>query len=237
MSKELREFSEGFCADFPRLEVAQQERFRVVVTRLLTGQVLNPGSPLKPDPDWRFAERHRDLIDAYLRIGGWRFEFDSALRIGRAVHAAGEQRVRFNKLESTILVLLRLIYHESMQRTGGDDDDGTRCEVTVGDVRERLVQAGRAVSTLSRHALDEAIRRLHRHSLVHVTRGFTGDDRDLIRVEPVIESILPPDRIAELAARLRSYASGGADEETEGSSELTLAEAATEAASESDGPP
>lgn len=229
MNKELREFSEGFCADFPRLEVAQQERFRVVVTRLLAGQVLSPGSPLKPDPDWRFAERHRDLIDAYLRIGGWRFEFDGALRIGRAVHAAGEQRVRFNKLESMILVLLRLIYHESMQKTGGDDDDGTRCEVTVGDVRERLVQAGRAVSTLSRNALDEAIRRLHRHSLVHVARGFTADDRDVIRVEPVIESVLPPDRIAELAARLRSYASGAGEEDAgAGASDLTLAEEAGE---------
>jgi hypothetical protein len=211
MSKELRDFTEGFCAEFPRLEVAQQERFRAVVTRLLAGQVLNPGPALKPDPDWRFAERQRDLIDAYLRIGGWRFEFDAALRIGRAVHGAGEQRVRFNKLESMVLVLLRLMYHESMQRAGGDDDDGTRCEVTVGDVRERLVQAGRAVSTLSRRALDETVRRLHRHSLVHIARGFTADDRDVIRVEPVIESVLPPDRIAELAARLRAYATGDND--------------------------
>ncbi len=52
-----------FLADYPRLEPAQQERFREVVTRLLSGHVLTPGPALKPDPDWRFAERYRDLAE------------------------------------------------------------------------------------------------------------------------------------------------------------------------------
>ena len=59
-----------FIEDYPKLEAAQRDHFQHVVTRLLSGAVLSPGSPLKVDPDWRFAERYRDLIDSYLRVGG-----------------------------------------------------------------------------------------------------------------------------------------------------------------------
>jgi hypothetical protein len=50
-----------FLDDYPQLEPAQKDRFQHLITRLLSGEVLTPGSPLKPDPDWRFAERYREL--------------------------------------------------------------------------------------------------------------------------------------------------------------------------------
>jgi hypothetical protein len=191
-----------FVVEYPKLEPAQQERFREVVTRLLSGHVLTPGSALRPDPDWRFAERHRDLIDGYLRIGGWRLDIDLGLRLCRAVHESGEQRVRLNKLESLVLCTLRLVYHEQMQQVAED----ARCELTVGALRERLIQAGRPASSLSRRALEQALRRLSRHSLVSVDRGFAGEDTEAFVVNSLIEKVLPPDRIAEIAARVRMYA-------------------------------
>jgi len=104
-----------FIEDYPKLEPAQKDHFQSVVTRLLSGAVLTPGSPLKVDPDWRFSERYRDLIDSYLRLGGWRFDIDLGLRMARAVHEGGTQRVRFTKLESLVLCALRLYYHEQMR--------------------------------------------------------------------------------------------------------------------------
>ena len=190
-----------FCSEFPKLEPAQQERFRAVATRLLSGHVLTPGGALQPDPDWRFAERNRDLIDSYLRIGGWRLDIDLGLRLCRAVHEAGEQRVRFNKLESLILCMLRLVYHEQMQQASEE----TRCELSVGTLRERLIQSGRPVAQLQRRAVADALRRLHRHSLIEIERGFDGQDGETVVVAPLIEKVLPPDRIAEMAERVRAY--------------------------------
>jgi hypothetical protein len=192
-----------FFAEYPRLEPAQQERFRLVVTRLLSGKVLTPGEPLRPDADWRFAERFRELLDAYLRIGGWRLDIDLSLRLCRAVHETGEQRVRFNKLESLILCTLRLVYHEQMQQA----TEEVRCEVQLGDLRERLIQSGRPAHQLHRRALVDALRRLERHSLIALGRGLTGEDTDRFHVHPLIEKVLPPDRIAELFERVRAYAS------------------------------
>ena len=65
-----------FLEDYPNLEPAQKERFQQIVTRLLSGEVLTPGPALKPDPDWRFVERFREIVDSYLRFGGWRLDID-----------------------------------------------------------------------------------------------------------------------------------------------------------------
>src|SRR5688572_13310290 len=104
-----------FADELGRLEVRERERFREVVTRLLSGEVVSPGAALSPDRDWRFVESHRELIDAYLEIGGWRLEIDLGIRIARAVHQGGVQRVHLNKLESLLVCSLRLLYHEQMR--------------------------------------------------------------------------------------------------------------------------
>lgn len=190
-----------FVEDYPKLEPAQKDRFQQVVTRLLAGEVLTPGSPLKPDPDWRFAERFRELIDSYLRVGGWRFDIDLGLRLARAVHEIGAQRVRFSKLESLLLCSLRLYYHEQM-RVASEEE---RCEISVGMLRERLVHAGKPFAQLSTRVLAPAVRRLARHSLVQVTRGFEARDDELVVVMPLVEKVLPSDRIQEIEQKVKAY--------------------------------
>ena len=190
-----------FIEDYPKLEPAQRDRFQQVVTRLLAGEVLTPGSPLKPDPDWRFAERYRELIDSYLRIAGWRFDIDLGLRLARAVHETGAQRVRFSKLESLLLCCLRLYYHEQMRLASEEE----RCEISIGMLRERLVHAGKPVAQLSARVLAPAVRRLARHSLVEVTRGFEGRDDELLVVMPLIEKVLPADRIQDIEQKIKAY--------------------------------
>lgn len=190
-----------FLEDFAELEPGQREHFQQVVTRLLAGEVLSPGPALRPDPDWRFAERFRELIDSYLRIGGWHFDIDLGLRLARAVHETGAQRVRFSKLESLLLCALRLYYHEQMRAAG----DELRCEIAVGMLRERLVHAGKPAAQLSARVLAPALRRLARHSLVQIARGFEAHDDEMAVVTPLIEKVLPPDRIQEIEQRIKSY--------------------------------
>ena len=191
-----------FIEDYPKLEPAQKDHFQRVVTRLLSGAVLTPGSPLKVDPDWRFSERYRELIDSYLSLGGWRFDIDLGLRMARAVHEAGTQRVRFTKLESLVLCALRLYYHEQMRLA----TDQERCEISAGEIRERLIQAGRPAAQLSPRLLAHALRKLARHSLVRIDRGFEAQDHELVVVEALLEKVLPADRINEIEQRIRNYA-------------------------------
>jgi hypothetical protein len=192
-----------FFEDYPKLEPAQKDHFQTVVTRLLSGAVLTPGSPLKVDPDWRFSERYRELIDSYLSLGGWRFDIDLGLRMARAVHEGGSQRVRFTKLESLVLCALRLYYHEQM-RVATDQE---RCDIAAGEIRERLIQAGKPASQLSPRQLAHALRRLARHSLVRIDRGFEGQDHERVVVDALVEKVLPADKIHEIEQKIRNYSS------------------------------
>jgi len=203
-----------FIEDYPKLEAAQRDHFQHVVTRLLSGAVLSPGSPLKVDPDWRFAERYRDLIDSYLRVGGWRFDIDLGLRMARAVHEAGIQRVRFTKLESLVLCSLRLYYHEQMRLAS----DQERCELSVGDLRERLIQSGKPAAQLSPRVLALALRRLSRHSLVRMERGFEAQDHEIVIVEALVEKVLPADKISDIEQKMRTYTAAQAKQEAQGAS-------------------
>ena len=47
--------------------------------------------------------------------------------------------MRLSKQESLVLCMLRLIYHEQMQRAS----ENMRCEVTTGELRERLIKLAR----------------------------------------------------------------------------------------------
>jgi hypothetical protein len=190
-----------FLKDYERLEAAQRDRFQQVVTRLLSGEVITPGSPLKPDLDWKFTDRYPDLIDSYLRMGGWSLDIDLGLRVARAVHEAGSQRVRFSKLESLLLCSLRLYYHEQMRSASEEES----CEITVGLLRERLVHAGKPAIQLSARVLAQALRRLGRHSLLQVPRGFEGRDDEVVLVMPLIEKVLPADRIQEIEQKIKAY--------------------------------
>jgi hypothetical protein len=161
-------------------------------------------------------------------VGGWRLDIDLGLRLCRAVHESGEQRVRLNKLESLALCALRLAYHEQMQQVAED----ARCELTVGALRERLVHAGRPAWTLSRRALEQTLRRLARHSLVTIERGFGGEDSEPFVVTPLIEKVLPADRIAELAERVRAYAGTDAGPPPDNGAEADEAEGEPETGGE-----
>jgi hypothetical protein len=205
-----------FLEDYSKLEPSQKDRLQHVITRLLAGEVLTPGSLLKIDPDWRFAERFRDLIDSYLRIGGWRLEIELGLRIARAVHETGAQRVRFSKLESLLLCALRLYHHEQM-RTASEDE---QCELSVSLLRERLIHAGKPAGQLSSRALAPAVRRLARHSLVQIGKGFEAQDQEVLVVMPLIERLLPPDRIQEIEEKIKAYTVSRTAESAESNSEV-----------------
>jgi len=62
------------------------------------------------------------------------------------------------------------------------------------------------------------VRKLARHSIVRVARGFDADDDATIEVMPLVEKVLPDDRIQEIAQRIKAYVSARtpvAEHETE----------------------
>jgi len=118
------------------------------------------------------------------------------------------------KIESLIICCLRLYYHEQMRSAAEEE----RCDISVGMLRERLVHAGKPPAKLSANVLAPSLRKLMRHSLVQIERGFEAQDHEIVVVSPLIEKVLPTDRIQEIEEKLKTYAgsrsstSGATDE-------------------------
>lgn len=209
-----------FLEDLRRLSGDQQDRFQRVVSRLLAGEVISAGNnPLRlPDADWRFLQNNLLTVEAYLDVAGWRVDLSSEHRMARAVHQEGQHKVRFNLLESLTLCILRMAYHEQMSSGSRDD----QCEVTTGELRERLAQARRSSLPITATKLAQAIRKLGRYGIVDVPRGFDAEDGETLVVTPVVEMVLSPDAVQRFFERYSNpgaveltAAAGGEDEEWE----------------------
>jgi hypothetical protein len=205
----------GFLEQLKALPPDRHDRFQRVVSRLLSGEVLAAGNnPLAgPDPDWRFLERHLTLVDAYLRVAGWLVDFMPTYRVARAVHCGGSHRVRFTLLESLLACILRQVYHEQMAGGGRE----ATCEVSAGDLRERIAVAQKSSVPQTRKNIAGALRRLQRFGLVSVEWGFVAEDEQIITVQPLIEAVLSDEEVhAFFEKYAKSAALGEAVEEDEG---------------------
>ena len=188
-----------FLDDLRRLSGDQQDRFQRVVSRLLGGEVISAGNNplLLPDADWRFLQNNLATVEAYLGIAGWRVDFSPEHRMARAVHLEGQHKVRFNLLESLALCIVRMAYHEQMSSGSRDG----QCEVTTGELRERLAQAQRSSLPITRTRLAQAVRKLGRYGIVDVPRGYDAEDGETLVVTPVVEMVLSPDAVQRFFER------------------------------------
>ncbi|QDE81673.1 DUF4194 domain-containing protein [Myxococcus xanthus] len=191
-----------FLRDFPTLAPRDQARFKAVVTRLWAGEVIMPGSPMRPDPDWSFVERYHPLVASYLDFGDWQLDFRHKPPMARAVHRSAKLRANLNKFQSMVTLALRIAYHEQMGATHDRED----CLVRVAELRDRLHQEGLPTHQLSARKLRDALRVLARHQLVRIPRGFRALEDEEMTVTSVMEVVLP-ENLAAYRAMLARYAS------------------------------
>jgi hypothetical protein len=99
-----------------------------------------------------------------------------------------------------------------------------------------FTRAGKPVSQLSKRPLGRSLRKLERHSLVRIDRGFDADDDGMVEVMPLVEKVLPDDRIQEIAQRIKAYVTAKpslarSDNETEPDLDVVSDEAERETSS------
>ncbi|MEK6706526.1 MAG: DUF4194 domain-containing protein [Bdellovibrionota bacterium] len=169
---------------------------------------------LKSNPRYAFIEKHEEPLAAYLAIGGWRLYLDRELGVARLHHPEGTGRFHFNKEETSLLLVLRLIYHEQKQTASEIPD----IIVSVGTIRERmhsLLPDAAIKPFLSRKTMGSRLRRLEQFRIISFEKSsFQIDDDTPIILQPVLEHMVNSQTIEETQAKLKSLYSGtnnGAD--------------------------
>jgi len=126
---------------YDKLSVKDKESFKKVVNRLLLQNyvlrdVYNEKEKImKSNYDYRFIERNKSMIEAYLDYSGWQLSIDNKYGVAYVINAYEYNKVTFNKMSTIFLLVLRLIYDEEREKLSLKSE----VMITVHDLINRML--------------------------------------------------------------------------------------------------
>jgi hypothetical protein len=184
-----------------------------VINRLL-GQVFLYQDKDDDKDDYYFIHRHRAACETALELAGFNLLHDDYHRIFQAVSEYGYCRARYKLDETLIIIVLRTLYEERIERLSLAQDP----VVTIGEVREEYRTITGRERDLGMVQYETLLRRLRTLGLLDTLDGRTIDVRDgdaRLRLRGSVRMILPIQTMDELDAWLRKYRTAEVEEEAE----------------------
>jgi hypothetical protein len=182
------------------VETPQRERLGAAL-----GRLLGRGSAVReqvgePAGDFRLLDRYEEAAREYLRPLGWDLRIDRAAGFANAFRPDGGCRVYFNKDETILACLLRLLWQERAGRAAWEDG----VFVTVADLDDAHVAHTRDDRPPSRRRLARTLRRLDRLNLITLPRPFEPSPDAPIEILPTLTAAIPDEAIRRALERLRA---------------------------------
>ena len=185
---------------FEKLTMAEQESFKRIVNLLLARSFLLQGNydfedhRRRSNPDYVFAERHFELLSEYLSMAGFRLERDTQYGVISLSSEFEYTRVKFDKLTTLAVYVLRLIYEEEREKLSLR----TEMFTTTGD----LVHKMHALKLVKKKPADEKLRQmlrtLNRFSVIEKAEGAWEAADTRLLIQPVILFIVTNERISNM---------------------------------------
>ena len=183
-AKELQQFK----------SVCNQLLSRTFVVRTL----YRPGRERLNNPDYTFLSIHFEAVRDYLSLLDWDLRHDEA------------NRLILSKRETAILLALRMLYDESQERLGLEQD--ALC--SVREVLEKIVTDYAILPAKpNMEEVKRALTVFENHSILQRIEGKFNQADCRFAILPTIQTAVSSKRLNEVAAVLRKEET--ADEETE----------------------
>lgn len=203
----------AFTEKYPNMDDREKRVFAEVMQELQGHCFILRGGAIKRNSHYAFIEKHEEAVSAFLEMAGWKFQLDREIGVARLYHPEGSGRAHFNKEETTLILALRLIYHEEKQAVSESPD----VVVSVGTIREKLhaILPDAAVRPfLSRKNMGAKLRRLEQFRIISFeTSSFSLDDDTMIVLQPVLEHLVNAQSIEETSEKLAAlYATQAASD-------------------------
>ena len=195
-AKELQQFK----------SVCNQLLSRTFVVRTL----YRPGRERLNNPDYTFLSIHFEAVRDYLSLLDWDLRHDEANGCFYVINTDEANRLILSKRETAILLALRMLYDESQERLGLEQD--ALC--TVREVLEKVVTDYAILP--AKPNMDEFRRAMpvfENHSVIQRIEGRYNQADCRFAILPTILTAVSAERLHEAAAVLRKEEN--ADEEAE----------------------
>lgn len=195
-AKELQQFK----------SVCNQLLSRTFVVRTL----YRPGRERLNNPDYIFLSIHFEAVRDYLSLLDWDLRHDEANGCFYVINTDEANRLILSKRETAILLALRMLYDESQERLGLEQD--ALC--TVREVLEKVVTDYAILP--AKPNMDEFRRAMlvfENHAVIQRIEGRYNQADCRFAILPTILTAVSAERLHETAAVLRKEEN--ADEEAE----------------------
>lgn len=195
-AKELQQFK----------SVCNQLLSRTFVVRTL----YRPGRERLNNPDYTFLSIHFEAVHDYLSLLDWDLRHDEANGCFYVINTDEANRLILSKRETAILLALRMLYDESQERLGLEQD--ALC--TVREVLEKVVTDYAILP--AKPNMDEFRRAMlvfENHAVIQRIEGRYNQADCRFAILPTILTAVSAERLHEAAAVLRKEEN--ADEEAE----------------------
>ncbi len=154
--------------------------------------------------DYRFLERHFNLIKEYLQISGWEIQMDNHQGVAALYNRYGYNHKRIDKNTTYFLYILRLIYEEQQEKLSLRRSATT----TLGAVVEKMFHLGLLNKKPSDKILRESLSILKSYSIIEKIEGPWTSPETPIIIYPSILFLVTNERINELYQRLSQLENG-----------------------------
>ncbi len=195
-AKELQQFK----------SVCNQLLSRTFVVRTL----YRPGRERLNNPDYTFLSIHYESVRDYLSLLDWDLRHDEVNGCFYVINTDEANRCILSKRETAILLALRMLYDESQERLGLEQD--ALC--TVREVLEKVVTDYAILP--ARPNMDDFKRAMlvfENHAVIQRIEGRYNQPECRFAILPTILTAVSAERLHEVVAVLRKEES--ADEEAE----------------------
>ena len=206
------------------------EQFKAVCNQLLSRTYVvrtlyRPGRGRVSNPDYTFLSIHYESVREYLSLLDWDLRRDDINGYFYVLNTDEANRCILSKRETAILLALRMLYDESQERLGLEQD-------ALCTVRELIPREDRDIAASVREVLEkvvtdyailpakpnmEEVKRaltvFENHSILQRIEGKFNQADCRFAILPTIQTAVSSERLNEVAAVLRKEEN--ADEETE----------------------
>ena len=196
-----------FNEEFSKMPVSEQNEFASVVnTLLLKGFIVRDvfdarEKVLRTNEDYRYIERHFELINDYLKYSGWGIEKDSLLGVVSLSNFYTENRLKIDRDTSLILFALRLIYENEKSESNIATQS---IYITTPALIKTMIDDGIVMpgKKLSGRGIAKSLRFLAAHNIISKVSGSFDEGNVSFYILPSIVYALDNDRIVAMSNAL-----------------------------------
>lgn len=192
----------------------EKDQFKTVCNQLLSRTYVvrtlyKPEKGRITNPDYTFLSIHYEHVRDYLALLDWDLRKDDLNGYFYVINTDEANRCNLDKRETGILLAIRMIYEENLERLGLEQD----AICTVRDLLEKVVTDYAILpSKPNMEDVKRALTRLENHSIIQRIDGKFNKGSCKFAILPTVLSVVSADKLNMIVSAMRKEDD---DEETD----------------------